>query len=666
MATRTKTIQYAFPIFTGIVADATVTNLTPTTIYIPETVTSFISVSADLGFADIITATGGTIASMSLGLSLNASAYTTITDSAGVTNTGESLGGVISGFNFTSLFSSTWSGTSMTVDAQVFFDQTTGTTLGMRNVSVTLDISYEYDDTASIQAKTVYIPLESTLTSLSTTANTNIGTNQIPILTGGSGILPENGVTIRDYYFLVEGNDQASGTTDMTLTVNIDSGTAFAFGPIEGGLTTARYNKLIFKPGSVPSTTAAHNFQMWGSGTFRFYHLAITMVVTYEFTLASTSRTINSLLIPFTMNTPLGATTSAEASRVARDLYISEPGTITLRQSGFRLNWNIPSFVTNIYLKAGAQAYRTYTTAPSATTSAGMTSVQQRIDSGSSQGAAITLVRGKNTLIIDGYTTGTALGTRPTNLTGYFVLNYESDIASQGIGAHAHTVKKAVYSSLTPYTLLRLDNINPSISETNYRLISAGYIFSLATSYANTAYSIDAECLSTEGKGAGYYDIYTDLYQSDPEISLSIMWLEGRDIMRRWPDDPGADRIDFKTPRDYRVFLNDPGAGFLTMLYTYQALSFTVTGTISGSAGGTVTINVYRANDRELLYKTTRVGNGTYSFVWYDNTVQIYAEAYEDATHFGRSANVTPGVSAPDVNFGAGPSVQVVARAYTG
>ncbi len=650
--------------YTALVVDNTTTNLTQTTIYIPETVSSFVSVTADLGFADVTTAAGA-IGNKSLNLRLGASAYTSVANASTLLATGENIGGVFGPFDFTSLFTASWTGTSMTTDAQVLFDQTTGTILGMRNVTVTLDITYQYDDTAATQIKTVMLPFESLAADLPTVANTNFGTNQIPILTGGSGVLPENGVTIRDYYFLVEGNDYITSATDLTLSANIDSGTAMVSGLIESALLTLRYGRFIFKPAAVPTTTLAHNFQLWTNLASRFNSVTVTLVITYQFTLASTTRVLNSILLPYGGSSPLGVTTSASASRYAETLHILEPGTITMRQSAFRINYYTASGPSGLNFRAGAQAFRAYTSTGGVAI-AGPYSLQQRIDSGSVQGAGATLTRGANAVVIEGYSTNNTDATHPTAINGYIIINYESDLSASGIGAHSHTVKKAIrYFNLSPTALTPTSTFLPSVPEANYYLINAGFILYLFSTITTQTISLQAQCLSTEGKGGGYYDAFIDSYYTNTELGLSNMWLPSGKLMRRWPLDNSIDRIEFKGSRIYRMYTSSTTSWALAMIYTYHSITFSVSGTISGSAGGTVNINVYRSDTQELIYTTTRVGNGAYSFTWYDNTAAIYAEAYEDTTHYGRSINVTAGVTNPDISLSTGGgSVQVVARAY--
>lgn len=659
MATRIKSVQFAFEMNTGIVADATVTNFTQTTVYIPETVTSFLSATVDVGFQDIITASGGTITEHRVALRLGAAGYTTITELDDITQSGENIAGVIGPFNFTSHFSTNWTGTSMTCDVQVYFDQSSGTTLGMRNTTAILTVTYEYDDAETTQIKSVWIPLESLVGTLPTAANSNFGTDQIPQLTGAGGILPEDTVTIRDYYFVIEGNESNNNATDFTLSANIDSGTAAVFGAQEAAFTSDRYCRWIYKP-SVPTTTTTHNFQLW-STVAKVNHVTVTLVVTYEFNAASTTTVLNSLLLPFEMSSPLGAIAATDASRYQRDIFIEEPGTVVVQQSGFRVNYNVNAVPTGLRFRAGSQAFRAYT--PAAGVAAGMYSLQQRLDSGSAQGIGIAIARGKNTVTIEGYITVTT--NQVTNINGVIILNYHSDKAAGGIGQHSHTVFRNLYqwdALLADRT--RIDSYALTIPEADYRITSAGYVLYSMVASGSMAVSLDVQCLPGEAKGGGYYDIYTDAYQSDAERACSVVWMQGRDTFMRYPNDPGSDRVDIEVARDYRIFTTTSAAAGIMSVLTYHSFATTISGTISGSAGGLVTINTYRADNNELIYTTTRTGNGVYSFAWYDDMDEVYSEAYEDATHFGRSTTAAAGTSL-DINMSnSGGGTSPIARAY--
>jgi len=111
-------------------------------------------------------------------------------------------------------------------------------------------------------------------------------------------------------------------------------------------------------------------------------------------------------------------------------------------------------------------------------------------------------------------------------------------------------------------------------------------------------------------------------------------------------------RMDIETSRRSNLYIpNSAGTATCAFWETYQlymmyhSITYTVSGTISGSAGGTVTINLYRTGTNDIVLTTTRAGNGAYSFTWYDDVTQVYSEAYEDATHRGRSITATVGTA---------------------
>jgi len=582
-----KTVRFAVPTTVSTALDAVVTNLAQHTIFIPEASPVFSSVTMEVGFHDQITATGGTIGEHRVGLRLGAAAFTTFIELDDITNSGENMGGVIGPVNFTAHFNTNWTGTSMTMDTQVCFDHTTGTTLGMVNVNADIVITYEYDDNPAVNAtqiKTAYIPLESLAGALATTANSNIGANQIPILTGGATpMLPEASVVIRDYFFIIEGNVTNNGTaTDFIVNFNIDSGTATPLTIIEAGLASDYFVRYIYRP-VLPSSTVTHNFQMWSSVANKMNHVTITLVVTYAFAPASSTVILNSLILPIEIASPLGVTTPADASRFTRDIFVEEPTIISLRQSAFRINFNTTAAIAGLNFRAGSQAYRAYTHSGSVV--AGMFSLQQRIDSGSAQGVGMTLARGRNTIVIDGYSTDTV--DQATNINGCIVLNYTSGKAASGlIGQHTHTVEKL----LDPWNAQLLDRVRTNnysfaIAPTNHWVVGAGFQMYIWASTAANAVTFDVECLAGEGKGGGYYDINADAVQTDAERGCSIVYMRGRDVFQRYPGDPDPERLDMEVARDYRLFNAATSGNGMYMMVTYHSNTFTIAGIISGFTG---------------------------------------------------------------------------------
>lgn len=641
MATRQKTIVFAFPTDVNASTDATVTNLTQITIYIPEASPVFRSVYVELGFQDIITATGGDIGEHRCGLRLGAAGYTTVTETDDIVQTGENIGGVLGPFDFTAHFTTNWTGTSMTCDVQYYFDHTSGTTLGVRNATATVTITYEYDDSPSTNAtqiKTVAIPLESLVGALSTSANAQIGTNQIPILTGGSGILPENSVTIRDYFFVIEGNEATSATTDWTLTANIDSGgSPFSFGAQEAALNSARYCRWIYKP-SVPTTTSVHAFQLWAVSTARANHVTITLFVTYEFNASATTRVLNSVFFPLDVQSPLGTTSSAEASRFKKEFFIEDPGTITLRQSSFRINFTAQAAVGGLQFRAGSQSYRSYTHVGSVT--CGMYSLQQRIDSGGAQGAGISIARGLNSFTIDGFTTdGTDFA---CNVSGWVILNYESDIGTEGPGQNTHTVWYSVSQwDAALVALTRVNNFAIPIPETYYWICAVGLGFMHWTSARNEGQSVDVEILSGEADGAGYKTLWADTKIAVAERACEIIWFDAEFAFKRHPNDPQSHRVDIETARDFRMMTSATGARGLFAFVTYHGFKFFAHGALTDYTGdgSGISVKVYRTDNDEFLIAATSIAGGDFEAYVYDNTIDLKCEARQSSSRVGRSDN---------------------------
>lgn len=635
MAIREKTVMFAVPMTTALVADKTVTNLSQITLHIPEASPTFTSVYAEVGFMDVIATVGGTITEHRVGLRLGANAYTTFTELDDIGNTGENLAGVIGPIDFTSHFQANWTGTSMTCDMQVYFDQSTGTDLGMNNVTAVLYVTYQYDDAAATQVKTVRFPLDSLTAQLPTVA-TNFGTSQIPQLTGAGGVLPEASPVIRDWFLVIEGNEcnGASGSTDWTISANIDGGATTTFLHQEGALASSRFCRWVYRP-AVPDPTAAHNLQLWAS-IVRANNVTVTLVVTYEFALAGTTRVLNSILLPVEIASPMGGAGSTKASRFTRTVSVMEPGAVNLRQSGVRINYNAAATPGTINLAVGPQAARAYTVAINVV--CGMYSLQQRVDAGGAQGAGLSLARGRNQLVIDAFTSLAVEDV--TNISGYVLLNYESGLSPAGIGAHNHTVMKV----LMPWDATLIDrNIVSSfgfaIPETNYWLTAVGFCFVQWMQAASAAVTFDVQALPGEGKGAGYYDIYADAYQADAEVGCTMTWMRGRDAFKRSPQEVDPERLDVEVAREYRLFTSTAARSGLIAVLTYHSNTWTAAGNLQDNdPTKTTTVKlVHRDTDETWQQQVLPAGTTAFSFTVYDNTDDYYVDAYQDGTHAGRS-----------------------------
>lgn len=629
MATRLKTVEFAFPTLSSA-ADAVVTNFTQITVYIPEgggTVT-FRSVVCIVTTNDIITATGGTVTEYRTGLRLGAAGYTTVTNTNDITNSGENISHQVSA-DFTSHFSTNWSGTSMTCDVQAYWDQSTGTTLGMRDLTATLSITYEYDDTQSTHIKTVYLPLNAPSGALAT-SKPGAATATIPAL---DTWLPEASKTIRDWYVVIQGNSDTAGT-DPTISMEIDTNGVNTTGGIESGLATDRWRTYIWRQPTF-TTNATHSFYIWGSAAHS-EHLQIYMVITYEFDPSSSSAILNSLLLPMEFNSPMGGTTSADYQRAERSLWIEEPTTITGAESGILVFYDKAAAISGLNFRVGTGSFQAYTDG-AAIMGGG---------SGLMEAFTPSLARGSNTLQADIYRTDTAdLG---WNVSGLWIINYTSGKATDGVGAHNHTVRWNLKSFSTTATSMAttISAVAPTIPESNYFLTSvAGWYYYLTNSTSNAAgVVVRVERLASGEGGLIWETVYSDPGHTDPEVGVRQMYFTARTIFKRFPGDVyEGNRLDLETARRWYLALPNGASSFdhFDLLMTYHSITFTIGGDITGSNGGTVAIDVFRVLNDEKVLETSRSGDGAWSVTWYDNTADMYAVAREDSTHMGRSDDGT-------------------------
>lgn len=646
MALATKTVRYGWGSQTTATADLTDRSLGTKTVYLPETTSRTIRSAFVVATGqDIITATGGSVNRIQLSVVLGAAAASVVNDvAATITNTGENIA-LHWHADFTAYFQANFgAGASQTCEIRWLQSQNTGTTAGYQNVCAELFLTYEYDDAAGTHVKTVVIPLESGVGALATASLTSIGTNQIPQLTGAGGILPEASPVIRDYYFVIEGNEaNAAGTTDWTLGVALDAEAEAAFGITESALASDRFVRFMWnRSASVPTTTAVHDFKARSNAQARLNHMSIQLIVTYEFTppAAGANRTINSILVPFVIAPPMGGTAAADNQRVRLKVQIQEPGTITMRQSGVQMFFTAAAQIAGLNVRVGAQAYRAYT--HNVATSCGGSVLQARIDSGAAGGAALTLARGINNIDIDVYRTDTAdFG---SGISGFLILNYESDTSTGGVSRHARSTWWHLSRPITTAAALTTTAAAaPVIAETQHSQIGIGWLSYILESGATNKYQLTAEIFAGEHFGDGWYGLDSGEVVQDAELGVNptVFSAEGA-FFERWWADTETERAVLETARRYRMYaLVSTRWASLLMCVTYHSMYFQIAGNVTDSAGGTVEIEAYRVSDGEFIGSTSRVGNGAFTIdVPTDDLAFI--EARESGSLLGRSDNDTP------------------------
>jgi hypothetical protein len=124
-----------------------------------------------------------------------------------------------------------------------------------------------------------------------------------------------------------------------------------------------------------------------------------------------------------------------------------------------------------------------------------------------------------------------------------------------------------------------------------------------------------------------------------------MMYSQVRTLFKRFPGDVDPDRMDVEIARRWRVYVNGSTAvtGWigLNVILTYHTIIYSVADSVSGFSG-TVTLGLHRAGSNanmpgELVKTTTRAGDGSFSFTWYDNTESLYISASDASNIVGRS-----------------------------
>lgn len=631
MATRLKTVKYAFATLNAYTDNAT-TNLTQLTVNLPENTKVFKSVVAHITIDDLNTVTGDTITNKNFGLRLGAAAYTTVANANTLTASGENMS-LWFAVDYTSHFTTNWTGTSMTCDFQLQVNSNTNNT-NFANVSVTLDITYEYDDTSATHIKTVMIPLNAptdVITNVITTYDT------VPAL---NTYLPEASKVYRNIHIVLQGNTANNGSSnDHNLVLTLGTATVTT-GLYEGAQQSDRLYRYVWNLTSTyPSTAATQTWRLNISQTLtRCNHPQAWMVVTYEFDPSASTSIMNSLQLPMDVASPMGGTTATDFQSGDRQLWIEEPGTITTNRIAFYCFWQQAGAITGLNMRIGTGSFVAYTDA--AAVLCGANAAMVRNDT------AFTLARGLNDLTFDVYRTDTA--DYGWNLCGFWLVNYTSGKATQGVGAHNHSVDWGIVQNGTGAAADVVTSASTSLNipETEYFInaLDAQMFVTTSGTLTPAGFTILAERLSGEG-GTRWEQAYSDVSQTDPEVGFFPIYSQMRALFKRYPTDPDSSRMDIETARRWRGHIAGGTGWFsISMTATYHSIVRSIAGTVSSyvdadGAGLTVQLFYFVPGGMiEYIGSATTTNGGVYAFTWYDDVYNVFAVVHEDATHTGSSA----------------------------
>lgn len=647
MALRTKTVEYAFTSRTTTLAPATRFDFTQITLYIPETSSrTFRSVSIVHSARDNEAASGAFISSFMMGIKLGAVAFNDSTQSGNVQefNADQPKCMTVTR-DVTSYFNTNFgSGASQTCQVGISWGG-----IDTINHTAKLIITYEYDDSAQdTRVKTVRIPLDGT-TGLLTNTLTELGTNQVPNL---STFLPEASKTFRCMWFEVGANEAAQAvTTDFTLGLALDAEVEAADGSHEQALSGSPFYRYIWVRNDM-TTNATHAFKARSSVTNRFDMLNVILVVTYEYSHTSSTSIMNSLYMPLEINNGFVGYNN-ENSRYEVKFFVEEAN-VSLKQSGVFLSFSLATdegTVTGLQAKVGDQSYRSYTMAYSTFEyDKAQFMLSQRIDSGGTAGSGLTLARGENTITLDVQQSSTV--DLLASVGCLVILNYTSDKHASGDGVHNHSTCWHAHGSVITSTSSENSNAGiheeissfaPNIPETNYYVTNVGFFFYFLSAGLRIPFAVVAEVKAGEAKGDGWNAVASIAAYIASDLGEFNMISNSSDQYTRYPNDLGVDRLAIETSRAYKISTAPESiiGGFMWL--TYHGITFTIGGTISGYTGdgSGITVNLFRSDTKEFLTSATTTAGGLFSITWYDDSVQLFCEARQDATHRGRSDNAT-------------------------
>jgi hypothetical protein len=688
MATVAKSIIYAWPSpltsstqpGTGV-ADFASASFGSKTLYFPETSSRvFKSVYAEISYHDSATAGGGSMSRISVELRISGSANNSLYQSAYLfagDSTGENMSFVGGPFNFTSFFNTYVPSNSSSIDIQAvsYIQDDTGLSLVMLNPTFKLYCTYEHDDIDTTYIKTAIIPLESPTSNISTTFPGLIGNLQIPrLVTSQSflGFLPESNVNIRDYFIEIEGNELYGTTTDIQLTGSITSSFSNLqnrFFPIERQLNSETYDRLIWSvpTSSLPNVSQSHNFGLRSNVTC-FYHIPVNLYVTYEYNKTNTTQVNNTILLGWNLNNPLNYINASQGNinntNVELTTFTIPENNPVLQQSALRIQWSDVDSQTTLFTKINEQAGSTQYTEGSATLNCGMRSLQHRFDPSASNANAntanVVLRKGINYLTSSFYNnknTGGGATTTVSNVNGYYIINYKSDIhptkGVDGCSRFYYFINNQLSTSDVASATFTSTDFSYNLSNS-----SSLYVVDSLNSYMsferNTTTLLDlgiqytgTEVAQIPGNDTILYpkkSTYRNVIASDPEAGSFITTYSTQNIFKNYKTSPNPILMDPFVVRKYVSLFNQPSTTqVFTMFGTTSTLvahsyTFDFTGSIynyTGNGSG-IPVTIYQSGSTQAILQLTSSVGGKFSGTWFDDTVPIFASIdFQDK--FGKS-----------------------------
>jgi len=537
------------------------------------------------------------------------------------TNTGENNATSLL-VDLTYLFNSQFSGSSQQLNLKVAAETASGVTGDFPIMTGELYITYSADN-QSTRIKTVIIPLDSSSSVLTSTL-TSIGSNQIPQL---STYLPEASKTIRNFYIVFTGNDIMNTSMATEFVMRLDSDAPrYTWAQFSGGISGNIF-KYIFTKDDV-DISSTHDIQMaLTARNTNIRNWQMYAVVTYEYDASTTTRAMNSIMLPFeTSSTFLSQDDVTLPDSIRKDFYIQEPGTIDNERIGCYLSF---TDLANPSLRVKEMNEANYTSVQWGTpaVACGGFRYSWRLPSQN-------LSRGLNTIGVDMYGESKTSSEPSCAYTcGYFLVNYQSDVAATGIESHNKTIMCLTNLASNNIRANRFPNTlsNPF---SNWYINDFGIMgeFYQVTN-PNTAVTIDCRYVlenvsntgntrAVIGTGGGVQDnesLFYDNITSD------------RNLVKKYPTDVHRTVDVFNGGKWMIDFGYFSVIGGMHTIATCHEIYYNITGSVLGYSGNGagLTVTFYDNDTSEVLFTTTTVAGGTFTATWYDNTRNIICDVYD-------------------------------------
>lgn len=346
-----------------------------------------------------------------------------------------------------------------------------------------------------------------------------------------------------------------------------------------------------------------------------------------------TTQVMNCQILPLDFNSPMGGTSASDYQRASRDLWIPEINP-SINRIACLVHWNSIDNESGLNARVGTGSFLTYTLIGSGII-AGDKTMMIRNDTPT----GLTFSRGRNTLSIDIYNTSAVV--RGFNVGCLWLINYTSDSIPGDSYLNSKTVQNLSFIN-TGLSQQIISTMSVFTIPEDYWFISGlGYEFKFLGGSLIQGVGVSIERLESEG-GLVWEDTYSDAGGHDAELGINTKFIQSRSLFKRWTGEYDQSRLDMFVPRRSRTWLPATTAtpavhDSLINYTTYHSIYGTVSGYISGSSGGVIDIHLNRYDTGETVLSTTQSGNGTYSFIWFDDTEDLFVYAYESETRKGAS-----------------------------